>query len=51
MLAVAVHALQLSALRFHPRAAHNAAEVATQEKPPVFLLMRFGWGWRKTAAG
>lgn len=49
-LAVAVYALQLSALRFHPLAVYNAAEVAIQEKPQMFLLMRFGWGWQKTAA-
>lgn len=51
MLAVAVHALQLAALRFHPLAVYAAAEVAIQEKPQMFLLMRFGWGLAKNSGG
>lgn len=45
VIAVAVHALQLSALRFHPLAVYNTAEVAIQEKLQMFLPMHFVWGW------
>lgn len=49
VLTIPVHALWLLALRFHPLAVYNAAEVAIQEKPQMFLPLLFGWGWCKTA--